>query len=105
MKILFKKSVSVLLTVALCLSLILGINIPASADHVDYVYSGDYIYNWGERGETATFLSQNAESFYEDNNITYEYLSSLSSGSTENAVPSSALRAFPPNLHAGNAVP
>lgn len=91
MKILFKKSVSVLLTVALCLSLILGINIPASADHVDYVYSGDYIYNWGERGETATFLSQNAESFYEDNNITYEYLSSLSGGSTENAVPSSAL--------------
>lgn len=91
MKIMAKKFISVLLTLVLCLSLIFGIKVPASADNVDYVYSGEYIYNWGTRGETATFLSQNAESFYEDNNITYEYLSSLSGSSSESGVPSSAL--------------
>ncbi len=91
MKIMAKKSVSVVLALVLCLSLIFGIKVPASADNVDYVYSGEYIYNWGTRGETATFLSQNAESFYEDNNVTYEYLSSLSGSSSESGVPSSAL--------------
>ena len=39
-----------------------------AAGNVDYVYSGKYIYNWGSRGTVATFLSPNAEEFYEDNN-------------------------------------
>lgn len=91
MKFMAKKSASVLLAIVLCFGLIFGVNVPVMADNVDYVYSGDYIYNWGERGEVATFLSQNAESFYEDNNTSYAELSALPGGSTESAVPSSAL--------------
>ena len=91
MKFMARKSVGVLLALLLCFSAFFGVSIPVSADYVDYVYSGDYIYNWGERGEAATFLSQNAESFYEDNNTSYELLSSLSGSSSESGVPSSAL--------------
>lgn len=92
MKFMFRKTISVLLALILCFGISFSINVPVSADYVDYVYSvDDYIYNWGERGEVSTFLSQNAESFYEDNSITYEYLSSLSGSSSESGVPSSAL--------------
>ncbi len=91
MKFMVKKSASVLLAIVLCFGVIFGVNVPVMADNVDYVYSGDYIYNWGERGEVATFLSQNAENFYEDNNTSYAELSALPGGSTESAVPLSAL--------------
>lgn len=91
MKIIMKKSISIILAFVLCFSVSFGISITVSADYVDYAYSGDYIYNWGERGEIATFLSQNAESFYKENNTSYELLSALSGSSSESGVPSSAL--------------
>ena len=62
-----------------------------SAADVNYVYDGKYIYNWGSRGTVATFLSQNAEDFYEDNNTSYNELSSLSGGTGKSDAPSSAL--------------
>ena len=62
-----------------------------AAGNVDYVYSGKYIYNWGTRGTVATFLSPNAEEFYEDNNTSYNELSSLSGGTGKSDAPKSAL--------------
>lgn len=37
-----------------------------SANDVEYVKNGKYIYNWGARGETCTFLSSYAISYYSD---------------------------------------
>ena len=61
-----------------------------SADDVEYVTSGQYIYNWGARGETATFLSPNAEKFYTDS-YTFANLSQVSGGTSQSTAPSSAL--------------
>ena len=91
MKNLTKRSLSLLLALVIFIGLLSGLTFTVSAADVDYVYSGNYIYNWGTREETATFLSPNAVSFYEDNNVTYEELASLSGSSTLSAVPSSAL--------------
>ena len=91
MKNLTKRSLSLLLALAICIGLLSGLTFSVSAASVDYVYGNGYIYNWGTRGETATFLSPNAESFYEDRNITYEDLASLSGSSTLSSVPSSEL--------------
>lgn len=65
--------------------------LPVGAATVDYVYSGNYVYNWGQRDELATFLSPMAEDFYAENNVTYAQLASLSGSSTTSNVPSSAL--------------
>ena len=65
--------------------------LPVGAATVDYVYSGKYVYNWGERDEPATFLSPMAEDFYADNNVTYQRLASYSGSSTVSSVPYSAL--------------
>ena len=87
-----KRLYCLLLALAVCISLLPGITLRADAATVDYATSSKgYIYNWGTRGETATYLSPMAESFYEDNNITYKVLSALSGSATLNAVPSSAL--------------
>ena len=91
-----KRSLALLLALILSLSLLPTLTLPASAASVNYVtgYDSEYgtiIKNWGTRGTVATFLSPNAEAFYEDNNVTYEYLSSLSGASSTSAVPSSAL--------------
>ena len=93
MKLLSKRLVAILLALVMCVSLSFGLNFStvAATNTVDYVYDGDYIYNWGTRGETATFLSQNAESFYEKNNTSYEQLSALLGSSSESGVPSSEL--------------
>ncbi len=61
-----------------------------SADDVEYVTSGQYIYNWGARGETATFLSPNAEKFY-TGSYTFANLSQVSGGTSQSTAPSSAL--------------
>ena len=62
-----------------------------SAADVSYVYNGKYIYNWGTRGELATFLSPNAEDFYEDNNTSYDILSSYSGGTSQSNAHNSVL--------------
>ena len=91
MKTMTKRILAFLTVLALCLSILPAVEFTAQAATVDYVYSGDYVKNWGTRGTTATFLSPMAEDFYEDNNITYETLAALSGSSTESGVPSSAL--------------
>ncbi len=86
-----KRIVAIALVAALFISLLSGLSFVVQGATVDYVYSGDYIKNWGVRGTDATFLSPKAEEFYEDNNISYEALSALSGSSSEKSVPSSAL--------------
>ena len=61
-----------------------------SASQVTYKKSGNYIYNWGARGEACTFLSPNALKFYTGNN-TYEVFSQKSGSSSQSSVPSSDL--------------
>ncbi len=92
MKTLTKRSLawltSLLLFVSLFSSLIV---LPAEAATVDYVKSGNYVYNWGTREEVATFLSPMAEAWYDKNNTDYAELSALSGSASTGSVPSSAL--------------
>lgn len=93
MKKLMKSSFALLLVLVITLTLLPAMQIGASAatsSDVNYVYSGNYIYNWGERGEVATFLSPNAEDFYTGSN-TYDILSDYSGGTGKSDAPSSAL--------------
>ena len=88
-----KRSLAFLLVVVICVALLPTFSIDAyaaSSSDVEYVYSGKYIYNWGERGEVATFLSPKAEEFYTGTN-TYDSLSMLSGGTKVSTVPGSAL--------------
>jgi len=84
MKTTFRRGLSLLLTLLLCLQVFSGIPMDVQAATVDYVYSGNYILNWGTREEDATFLSPKAEAFY-TTGYTYEELSTLSGSSTTNA--------------------
>ncbi len=79
---------SLMLFVSIFASLIV---LPAEAATVNYVYSGNYVYNWGERDELATFLSPMAEDFYDENGVEYAELASLSGSSTTSSVPYSSL--------------
>ena len=79
---------SAMLLVSLLASLIV---LPAQAATVNYVTSGNYVYNWGQRDELATFLSPMAEDWYDDNNVTYAQLASYSGSSSTSSVPSSSL--------------
>jgi endonuclease I len=72
-----------------CLMPVLTFTVDAAT--VNYVYDGEYVYNWGTREETATFLSPMAEDFYEENNVTYAELAALSGSSSVGSVPSSEL--------------
>ncbi len=91
MKSITKRSVSIVLSLILCFSVVFGAKLSVSAATVDYVYAeGRFIKNWGTREEVATFLSPNAEEFYKDNNTTYEKLSALK-GAAQNDVRSTAL--------------
>ena len=81
-------------SLAWCLVLVLLIpmlGISASASEVSYASSGEYIYNWGIRGEVATFLSPNAKAFYEANKTSYDILSSYTGGTSQSNAPSSEL--------------
>ena len=62
----------------------------ADAADVSYNYDGKYIYNWGTRGEVATFLSPNAEKFY-DSRSSFEELSAYSGGTSTSTAPNSEL--------------
>ena len=92
MKLLAKRSLAWMLSLLMCISLLSGLVLTTSADStVNYVYSGKYIYNWGDRDTVATFLSPNAIEFYEDNNVTYEQLAAYAGSSNTSSVPSSNL--------------
>ncbi len=90
MRIFAKRALSLMLALVLCVGLLSGVTFPVSAATVDYVYGSpaeldkysNVIYNWGTRGEVATFLSPNAEKFYTDNDVTYSELSRLAGSST-----------------------
>ena len=86
-----KRSLSLLLVLATLVCMIATVGINASAADFSYQYSGKYIYNWGERGEVATFLSPNAESFYKKYNTSYDILSSYAGGTSQSNAPSSKL--------------
>ncbi len=99
MRVFNKRTLSFVLVIALCISLLSGLAFNASAATVNYVTGNpsskykNVIKNWGLRGETATFLSPNAISFYKDNGVTYNDLAALSGTSNTSSVPSSALYA------------
>ena len=86
-----KRGLALLIVLVMCVALVPALNLNVNAATVDYVYSGSYIYNWGTRGTLATFLSPNAEKFYDDNNTSYEELSSYSGGTGKSDAPQSAL--------------
>ena len=90
MKNVTKRGLAMLIVLVMCLAFFPLLNVNASAADVDYVYSGKYIYNWGTRGEVATFLSPNAEDFY-TGSYTYDALSAYSGGTGKSNAPSSAL--------------
>lgn len=102
MKTIIQRSVCLILTFVMCSSMLFGINLETYAASVDYVYAGKYIYNWGKREEVATFLSQNAIAFYEDNDTSYKELSALSGSSNISNVMSSALYKELQSLMKGN---
>ncbi len=88
MKPVANRLIAVLLVFVICVSL-LPANLVAA---VDYSTSSEgYIINWGKRGTAATFLSDNAELFYETWNTSYEELSELSGSTSRDSVPQSEL--------------
>lgn len=91
MKLIAKRSLAWLMTLAMCVTLFCAVWAPAQAATVNYVKNGNYVYNWGSRGTVATFLSPMAESWYDKNNTSYDELSALSGASSASSVPSSAL--------------
>ena len=92
MKKFTKRSLAWLASLMLFVSIFASvIVVPTQAATVDYVYSGKYVYNWGQRDELATFMSPMAKDFYADNNVAYTQLSSLSGASSTSDVPYSAL--------------
>ena len=91
MKNFAKRSLAMLLALMMCISLFAGLAVTSSAATVDYRKDGTYIYNWGTREVEATFLSPNAEDFYEDNDVTYDELASLDGADSTSDVPFSDL--------------
>lgn len=83
MRNLAKRSVSLVLVVVLCLSLLSGLTVRVDAD--------GYVANWGYRGQTATYLSQQAKDFYKNNNTSYEELAQYAGSSVQSQVPSSPM--------------
>ena len=83
MKYQFKRGLSLMLVLVMVISLLSGLTIHAEA--------ASYTYNWGARGVTATYLSEDAKDFYAANGVTYETLSALSGSSSTSSVASSAL--------------
>ena len=86
-----KRSLAMFMVLIMLVAFVPALSLGASAAEVDYQYSGKYIYNWGTRGVTATFLSPNAEDFYEDNNTSYAKLSSYSGGTGKSDAPNSEI--------------
>ena len=91
----FTRILCALLVMLLCLGQLVGITPVQAATTVNYRYGSvsgfsNVIYNWGERGEIADFMSPNAEKFY-DKYTSYEELSQLSGSSSVSSLNSSAL--------------
>lgn len=86
MKHIAKRSFSMVLVLAMVISLFAGLTLnasaaqPTSANDVNYVTSGKYVYNWGKRDTTATFLTTYAQQYY-TGDYTYAKLSALSGNS------------------------
>ena len=85
-----KRSLALALVLVMCISFLPIISLNASAADITYVYDGNYIYNWGERGETATSLSPNAMDFYTGSN-SYDVLSAYAGGTGTSDAPNSDL--------------
>ncbi len=90
MKDFMKRGLALILALVWCVTLLPVFETHSHAAEVNYVYNGKYIYNWGTRGTVATFMSPNAEKFYESN-ISYEALSAYSGGTGTSDAPNSAL--------------
>ncbi len=75
MKHIAKRSFSLLLALILCLNLLPGLSLTADA--------ATPLYNWGSRGTTATYLSDNAVAWYAAEGASYEELSQLSGNATQ----------------------
>ncbi len=81
-----KKTISVLLLLAMLVSLFAGLTLtaeaaqPTSASAVNYRKSGSYVYNWGKRDTVATFLTTYAQDYY-TGSYSYATLSALSGDS------------------------
>ncbi len=84
-----KRSLALFLALMMCLTFLPALFLGTSAAEVTYKYDGKYIYNWGTRGEVATFLSPNAKEFYTDN--PYDELSAYTGGTGVADAPKSAL--------------
>lgn len=87
-----KRSVALLLMLVISISMLPVVSFEVDAAQISYVTGSDgYIYNWGEREEVATFLSPNAEAFYENNGTSYDLLISYAGGTNVSTAPSSPL--------------
>ena len=110
MKITMKKSLAVILSLVMCVSVLFGMNLSVFAADTPITYvtgsipsteaekltnnslaSKSFIYNWGKRGEQASSLSPNAETFYDKYNVEYSSLKELSGSSDINNVSNSDL--------------
>ena len=69
-----KRSLALFMVLAMCLAFVPAFALRTSAANVTYVYDGNYVYNWGTREQTATFMSPMAEEFYVGNS-SYDVLS------------------------------
>ena len=85
-----KRSLALFMVLAMCLAFVPAFSLRTSAANIDYVYDGDYVYNWGTREQTATFLSPMAETFYTGDNA-YDVLSAYAGGTGVSDAPNSAL--------------
>ncbi len=96
------RGLSLLIALVMCISFLPALQLGVGAAEVTYKYDGSYIYNWGTRGEAATFLSPKAEAFYTGSN-TYNALSSYSGGTGTSDAPNSdlykALQSLMKNAH------
>ena len=98
-----KRSLAMLLALVMLVAFVPVLLLNTSAEQVNYVYSNQgYIYNWGSRGTLATFLSPNAEAFYQDNNTSYDELAAYSGGTGTSDAPNSALYRELQNLMKSN---
>ena len=85
-----KKTLSLLMVLAMLVSLFASLSLtasaaePTNASEVNYRKSGKYVYNWGKRDTTATFLTTYAQSYY-TGSYSYATLSALSGSSSTSA--------------------
>ena len=87
MKQLAKRSLSLLLALVMCLSVLSGIQLPEAE-------AAGYVYNWGTRedvADEADFTRSTAEEWYAAQGTSYEELAQYAGSATNSSVPSSKL--------------